>query len=111
MKASTGLLAALVLAGCATTDDPVPTGPPSQVSVYREPSSRDSLFPMLVTVDQRSLAQLRPDEERSFEIPAGDHSFGYKLGLYDCSARVRLESGKTYIFRLARGCRIEPMAD
>lgn len=108
MKAISGLLAALVLAGCATAEDPAPTGPPSQVTVYREPSSRDSLFPMLFAVDGRPIAQLQPDDERSFEVPAGDHSFGYQLGLYNCATRVRVESGKTYVFRLAQGCAIEP---
>ena len=108
MKALPGLLAFLVLTGCATAEDPRPKEPPSQVTVYREPSPRDGLFPMLFTVDGRPVTQLQPEEERSFELPAGDHSFGYELGLYNCSAQVRVESGETYVFRLAQGCVIEP---
>lgn len=108
MKVTSILLAAFVLAGCVTTGDSQPEGVPSQVTVYREPSSRDSLFPMLLTIDGQPIAQLHPEEERSFELPAGDYSFGYKLGLYDCSARVRIESGKPNVFRLAQGCVIEP---
>ena len=111
MKTPPLLLTVFVLAGCVTGGDPKPASPLSQVTIYREPSSRDSLFPMLFTVDGRPVMQLQPDEEQSFELPAGDYSFGYKLGLYDCATRVRIESGKAYGFRLARGCIIEPESD
>ena len=111
LKIPTLLLTVPALAGCVTGGDPKPVGSPSQVTIYREPSTRDSLFPMLFSVDGRPVVQLQPDEERSFELPAGDYSFGYKLGLYDCATRVRIESGKAYAFRLARGCIIEPESD
>ena len=97
----------LALAGCATTEDPISEEPLSQVTVYREPSPRDSLFPMLFAVDERPLLQLQPEERHSFELPAGDYRFGYELGLYNCSTDVRLESGKAYVYRLAQGCVIE----
>lgn len=111
VKTATVLLAALILAGCVTTGDPIPSGPPATVTVYREPSPRDSLFPMLFKVDGRPVVQLQPEEERSLELPAGDYSFGYQLGLYDCSAAVRIESGETYDYRLAQGCVIESYGD
>jgi len=85
-------------------EDAKPLLTPVQVTAYREPSSRDSLFPMLFSVDGRLIARLQPKEEHSFELQPGDHKFEYELGLYDCSAPVRLESDKTYIYRLAQGC-------
>ena len=97
----------LALAGCATPEDPKPEGPLSQVTVYREASPRDSLFPMVFAVDKRPLLRLQPEERQSFELPAGVYQFGYELGLYHCSADVRLESGKAYVYRLAQGCVIE----
>jgi hypothetical protein len=97
-------LAVLVLCGCATVEDAKPQQTPAQVKVYREPSSRDSLFPMLFAVDGRPIAQLQPKDEHSFELQPGEHRFEYELGLYDCSARVRIESGKTYVYRFAQGC-------
>ena len=62
---------------------------------------------MLFAVDGRVVAQLRPEEKHSFELPAGDHRFEYELGLYNCSADVRIETGRDYSFRLAQGCVIE----
>lgn len=107
MKAIAGLLLLLLLCGCTTFEDPLSNVPPTQVSVHREPSSRDSFFPMRFSVDGRPVAVLYPDEERSLEIAAGEHRFSYELGVYNCAADVRLESGKTYAYRLARGCVIE----
>ncbi len=107
MKAITALLLCPVLVGCATFEGAKPKEPLSKVTVYREPSSLDSLFPMLFGVDGRLIAQLQPNQEVSFEVEAGDHSFQYELGLYDCSAKVRVESGKTNVYRLAQGCVIE----
>jgi hypothetical protein len=100
--------AILVLIGCATVEDTKPTGPLSDVIVYREPSSRDGLFSMLLAVDDRVVAQLQPEEEYSFQLPAGNHRFEYELGLYNCSADVRIEPEKDYFIRLAQGCVIEP---
>jgi len=105
--AGTLLLAFLVLVGCATSEEPKSREPTAQVTVYREPSPRDSLFPMSFAVDGRLVAQLQPEEERSFELEGGDHRFEYELGVYYCSVRVRVESGKSYIYRLAQGCVIE----
>jgi hypothetical protein len=108
MKAMTALLLCPILVGCATFEDAKPKKPLSAVTVYREPSSLDSIFPMLFAVDGRPVAQLQPNQEIRFEVAAGDHRFQYELGVYDCSANVRLESGKTYLYRLAQGCIIEP---
>jgi hypothetical protein len=108
MKAITPLLLCPILLGCAALEDTKPKEPPSKVTVYREPSSLDSLFPMLFAVDGRVVAQLHPEQEVSFEVGAGQHRFQYELGVYDCSTNVRLESGKTYLYRLAQGCVIEP---
>ncbi len=108
MKAITALLLSPVLVGCATFDDPKPKEPLSKVTVYRAPSSLDSIFPMWFSVDGRLVGQLQPDHEVSFEVAAGAHRFQYELGVYDCSAKVRVESGKTYVYRLAQGCVIEP---
>jgi hypothetical protein len=108
MNAVTALLPFLVMAGCTTPGDTNPKEAVSQVTVYREPSSRDSLFPMYVTVDGRLVAQLQPGEERSFELPKGNHRLEYELGLYSCSVGVQLQSGKRYAYRLARSCVIAP---
>jgi hypothetical protein len=108
MKAIVALLLCPILVGCATFEVAKPTAPLSKVTVYREPSSLDSVFPMLFAVDGRVVAQLHPDQESRFEVAAGDHRFQYELGVYDCSAKVRIESGQTYIYRLAQGCVIEP---
>lgn len=102
-------LALLLLGGCATPEEPKRVGPLAQVTVFREPSSRDSLFPMMFAVDGRFVAQLQPEEVRSFEIEAGEHRFEYELGVYICSAQVRTDPGETYIYRLAQGCVIEPV--
>lgn len=104
MKAVWAVLAFLVLAGCATIEDPESKEPPSRLTVFREPSPRDSLFPMLISVDGRPIAQLQPDEEHSFQLSPGDHALQYELGLYHCSEKVLLESGKRYVYRLAQGC-------
>lgn len=108
MKAITALLLCPVLVGCATVEDAKSKEPLSKVTVFREPSSLDSIFPMSFAVDGRLVAQLQPDQEISFEVAAGDHRFQYELGVYDCSANVRVESGKTSVYRLAQGCVIEP---
>ena len=108
MKAVTVLLLCPILVGCAASHDPKPTQPRSKVTVYREPSSLDSVFPMLVVVDGRPVAQLQPEQETSFEVEAGDRLLQYELGVYDCSVKVRIEPGKTYLYRLAQGCVIEP---
>ena len=107
MKAIVFLPLLPILAGCTSFDDPKSKASPARVSVYREPSSRDSFFPMQLSVDGRPITVLYPDDERSFEIESGDHRFSYELGVYNCAADVRLESGKTYVYRLARGCVIE----
>jgi hypothetical protein len=108
MKAVWGLLAVSLLTACATAEAPKSKEPSAQVTVYREPSTRDSLFPMLFSVDGRLLLRLYPGEEGSTELSAGEHRFEYELGLYNCSANVRVESGKTYRYRLAQGCVIAP---
>lgn len=111
MKAIVCLGVSLVLLGCATAEDPKPRKPPGKVDVYREPSSRDSLFPMVFIVDGRPVVSLQPGEERSLEIKAGDRTFEYELGVYHCTAEVRIESGKRYLYRLAQGCVIEPRTE
>lgn len=111
MKAIAGFVVLLFLTGCATGEASKSKGPPAKVDVYREPSPRDSLFPMIVAVDGRTVIGLRPGEEGTLEIHAGDHTLGYELGVYNCSADVRLESGKTYVYRLAQGCIIERQAE
>jgi len=93
MKTIAGLLLLSVLAGCATLESARSEGPLSRAPVYRELSSRDSLFPMLFIIDGRPVSQLQPGEMRHFELPAGDHEFAYELGVYYCSARVRIEAG------------------
>jgi hypothetical protein len=108
MKAVVLLLGALLLVGCLRLDETRGTEQPSQVTVYREPSPRDSLFPMLFLIDGRPVVQLQPEEEHSFDLPPGDHKFQYELGLHDCSQRVRLEAGGQYVYRLAVGCVIAP---
>jgi hypothetical protein len=109
MKAVSGLFfLLLVLSGCTTIEDPRSKEPPAKVTVYREPSSRDSFFPMQFSVDGRPVTVLSPDDERTLEIKAGERRFAYELDVYHCAADVRLESGRTYVYRLARGCIIEP---
>jgi hypothetical protein len=105
------LMWVLVVGGCATMEDVERKGPPAEVTVYREPSTSDSLFRMLFAVDGRPLAQLNPGDEYRFQIPAGDHRFQYVLGVYDCSEDVGVEAGETYVYRLSRGCAIEEMGD
>jgi len=107
MKTIAVCLFLLVLTGCATGENSGSKEPSAKVDVYREPSPRDSLFPMMVAVDGRTVISLRPGEEGTLEIQAGEHTLGYELGVYNCSADVRLESGKTYAYRLAQGCIIE----
>lgn len=107
MKSISSVLFLVVLSACATSEDPKSKDPPGQVTVYREPSSRDSFFPMLFTVDGRPVATLHPDDERSLEIAPGAHRFAYELGVYSCATDVRIESGKSYLYRLAHGCIIE----
>ena len=107
MKAIPVLLVLATLLGCVAAERSEPTGPPAQVTVHRDPSTRDSLFPMVVGVDGVPVTRLYPGEERGLEIPAGTHRLEYELGVYSCSAAVRLESGRTYAYRLARGCVIE----
>ncbi|MEA3277000.1 MAG: hypothetical protein U9Q81_17285 [Pseudomonadota bacterium] len=97
----------LLLAGCAT-DPPRDSGPPANVTVHREPSSQDSVFPMFFSVDGQPITRLRPGEGSSFELPAGEHAFAYELGLYNCARTIRVSPGGTYVFRLAHGCVIEP---
>jgi len=99
------------LTGCATFEASKSKGPPARVSVYREPSSRDSLFPMHFSVDGRPIADLYPDDERGFDIDPGPHRFAYELGVYNCAADVRLEPGESYAYRLARGCIIDQELD
>lgn len=111
MKAIAFLPLLPILAGCGTFEDPKSKEPPARVSVYREPSPRDSFFPMQLSVDGRPIAALYPDEERNFEIESGNRRFSYELGVYNCAADVRLESGKTYVYRLAQGCVIEQDLD
>jgi hypothetical protein len=104
MKTIAFVLAALALPGCATVEDSEPGGPPAEVSVYREPSSLDSLFPMLFTVDGRAVTQLHPGDKHSFELPAGDHRFAFEIGVNNCRTNVNVESGKAYVYRLAQRC-------
>ena len=111
MKAIVGWGVLLLLFGCATDEVPKPKEPPGKVNVYREPSSRDSLFPMVFMVDGRPVVSLQPGEEWSLEIKSGDRTFGYELGVYHCTADVRIESGKRYLYRLAQGCIIEPQLE
>lgn len=108
MKTITALFLCPVLVGCATLEDAKSKEPLSKITVYREPSSLDSIFPMSFAVDGRLVAQLQPDQQVSFEIPAGNHRFQYELAVYDCSTNVRVEPGKNYVYRLAQGCVIEP---
>jgi len=104
MNAAWLAIAAALIAGCAAEEKPEPKGPPAKVTIYREPSSRDSLFPMLFAVDGRPITQLDPGNGRIFEVQAGEHEFGYLLGVYNCTEKVWLESGKSYVYRLAQGC-------
>jgi len=97
----------LALGGCTTFEDSKSKGASAQVTVHREPSSRDSFFPMRFSVDGRPVAVLYPDDERNLEVAAGERRFTFELGVYSCAADVRLESGKSYSYRLARGCVIE----
>jgi len=108
MRAMMVLFLCPVLAACAAVDDAKPKGPLSKVTVYREPSSLDSLFPMLFIVDGRPIAQLQPEQQTTFEVTAGRHRFQYELGVYDCSSDVQIGPGKTHLYRLAQGCVIEP---
>jgi hypothetical protein len=108
MKTITVLLLCPALVACATFEDAKSKEPLSKVTVYREPSSLDSIFPMWFGVDGSLVAQLQPDQQVSFELPAGNHRFQYELSVYDCSTNVRLDPGKTYVYRLAQGCIIEP---
>jgi len=105
------ILALAVLAGCAMNERADPEGPPVTVTVYREPSSTDSLFPMFFAVDGQPLGQLYPGDERTFDIPAGDHSFEYMMGVYNCASNVVLAAGETHLYRLGRGCVIDRVSE
>jgi len=98
----------LLVGGCAAPGQPDAKEPSSRVIVYREPSTRDSIFPMIFAIDGRPVARLYPKEIVSIEISPGEHSFAYELDVYQCSARVRLEAGEEAVYRLAQGCIIEP---
>jgi hypothetical protein len=111
MKAVRILLVLFVLAGCSTVEKPGSGAPPADITVVREPSTSDGLFRMLFAVDGRPLAQLNPGEEYSFQVPAGNHSFRYVLGVYDCATEVEVASGETYVYLLTRGCVIEQLDD
>lgn len=105
--ASIFTLTLLLAAGCSTSADGKATGPQAQVSVYREPSPRDGLFPMLFAVDGQPIVSLNPREEYRFAIPPGDHTFAYEMGVYSCSEPVTIPTAGTYRVRLAQGCVIE----
>lgn len=111
MKSFWSIVLLAALAGCAASEKQEPQGPPAQVTVYREPSSADGLFPMIFAIDGQSLGQLYPGDEQRFEVPAGNHSFEYIMGVYDCASNVALEPGETHLYRLARGCVIERVSD
>jgi hypothetical protein len=66
---------------------------------------------MHFSVDGRPIASLYPNDEHGFEIEPGPHRFEYELGVYNCAADVRLESGKTHAYRLAQGCVIDQELD
>lgn len=111
MKAIAFLSLLPFLSGCTTFGHPESKEPLVEVTVFREPSSRDSFFPMQLSVDGRPIAVLYPDEEHSFEVESGDRRLTYELGVYNCAADVRLEAGKNYVYRLAHGCVIEQDLD
>ncbi len=105
------LVVVALLAGCGATNKPEPAPASVQVSVYREPSPSDSVFPMAFGIDGKLLARLDPGDEYRVRLPAGSHSFRYVLGLYDCTEAVVLRAGERYHYRLARGCVIERLED
>ena len=106
MKKTPLLLASLVLAGCASAPK-APSQPPAQVTVYREPSPRDSLFPAVVSVDGQRLGALHPRQAFSFPLPPGEHRFSYELGVYSCEADVQVRSREVYVYKLSQGCVFE----
>jgi hypothetical protein len=111
MKSIWLILVLSLLAGCAADERPAPQGPLVPVTVFRDPSSSDSLFPMFFAVDGQPLGQLYAGDERTFEVQAGDHSFEYIMGVYNCASKVVLDAGETHLYRLARGCVIERVSD
>lgn len=94
--------------GCATSAGPESGEASARITAFREPSPRDSVFPMLFAIDGRPVAQLYPKEIVTLEIPAGEHRFEYELGVYHCAAGVRIEPGEHAVYRLAQGCVIAP---
>lgn len=106
MKIVVFLLVVIMGFGCAAKE-PKTDQPLSRITVYREASPRDSVFPMLFLVNGRPVLQLQPKEGGSFALPAGEYRFEYELGVYNCAADVRIDEDKDYVYRLAQGCVIE----
>lgn len=104
------ILIALLAAGCSALsgpgDESAPesAGEPATVSMYREIASRDGLFTMMVYVDRRIVARLKPGEVFNFELVPGRRELGYELGLTNCSESLDVEPGGSYVFRLAPSC-------
>jgi len=104
---SISTLALLMPTGCSTSAESKASLPQAQISVYREPSPRDGLFPMVLAVDGQPIVRLGPREGYRFELPPGDYTFAYEMGVYSCSELVSIPTAGTYRLRLAQGCIIE----
>ena len=105
--ASISMLACLLPAGCSTGSDRAASGPQAQVFAYREPSTRDGLFPMIFAINGQPVASLQPRQGYRFELPPGDYTFAYEMGVYNCSEPVKISTVGSYRFKLAHGCVIE----
>ena len=105
--ASISTLFLLMPTGCSTAGNTSASGPQAQISVYREPSPRDGLFPMVFAVGGQPVVRLGPGEGYRFELPPGEHTFAYEMGVYSCTEPVTIPNAGAYRLRLAQGCTIE----
>jgi uncharacterized protein YceK len=76
----------------------------SNITVYRDNSSRDGLFNMMVFVNSVPVKGLDPGERHSFSLEPGTYVLSYSLGLTECDETVKIEPRRDYVFKLAPSC-------
>jgi hypothetical protein len=105
------LLGAL-LSGCAggrlgPTPPLTSPEPAARVTVQRSRSLIGAPASMLFKIDGRQVHALRFGQQFSFLIDPGEYRFGYDLGFNQCSRRVILDPGASYVLRLTPVCQMD----
>ena len=102
----------VLLAGCAggrmgPTPPLTSSEPAASVTVQRSRSLLGAPASMLFSIDDRHVYALRLGQQFSFVIDPGEYRFGYELGFNECSQRVILDPGVSYVLRLTPVCRMD----